>query len=267
MTLAKGRVSAQNLKRDPLMEQYINTSSWVKDRSRSILTWLTAVAVVGALVLIVWLIMSRRAANANESLATAFRYNDAIVQNPLPASLPPGSEAFTTEDEKHRKAYEAFEKAAREYPSYNGEIGRYFAATHQLYFEPEKAEGTLKELSQKDSEIGAQARLALAQRYAATGKFDEAIAEYQKLKSKLYNVPAALVDHNMAQIYEAQGKNKEAIDLYFGIANNKEWRTTALGNKAVDRLAILAPEKVDQLPPPEPSSPFGGMGGGMPMFQ
>jgi tetratricopeptide (TPR) repeat protein len=266
MTLAKGRASAQNLKRDPLMEQYINTTSWVKDRSRPILTWLTIGAVVGALVLIVWLVMSRRAANAAESLATAFRYSDAIVQNPLPADLSPGREAFTTEDEKHRKAYEAFEKAAREYPSYNGEIGRYFAVTHQLYFEPEKAEGTLKELSQNDSEIGAQARFALAQRYEATGKFDDAIAEYQKLKSKLFNVPATLVDYNMAQIYESQGKTKEAIDLYFGIANNKEWRSTSLGNQAVERLAVLAPEKVDQLPPPEPSNPFGGMGG-MPMFQ
>jgi tetratricopeptide (TPR) repeat protein len=266
MTLAKGRASAQNLKRDPLMEQYINTTSWLKGRSRSILTWLTIGAVVGALVLIVWLIMSRRAANAAETMATAFRYHDAVVQNPLPASLPPGSEAFTTEDEKHRKASEAFEKAAREYPSYNGEIGRYFAATHQLYFEPEKAEATLKELSQKDSEIGAQARFALAQRYEATGKFDDAVAEYQKLKSNSFNVPSALVDYHTAQIYEAQGKSKEAADLYFGIANNKEWRSTSLGNKSVERLAILAPEKVDQLPPPEPSSPFGNMGG-MPMFQ
>jgi tetratricopeptide (TPR) repeat protein len=248
------------------MEQYVNTSTWVKGRSRPILTWLTVAAVVGALVLIVWLIMSRRATNAAASLATAFSYNDALVQNPLPASLPPGVQAFTSEDEKHRKAYEAFEKAARDYPSYNGDIARYFGATHQLYFEPEKAEATLKELSQKESEIGAQSRFALAQRYAATGKNDEAIAEYQKLKAKPQNIPAALIDFNTAQVYEAQGKNQEAIELYFGIASNKDWRSSVLGNQSVNRLAILAPDKVDQLPPPEPTSPFGGLGG-MPMFQ
>lgn len=259
--MAKGRVSAQELKRDPLMQQYISTSTWVKGRSRPILTWLTVVAVAGAIALIGWLVMSRRANNAAESLAVAFRYHEAIVQNPLPASLPSGAQAFTTEDEKHRKAYEAFEKAARDYPSYNGDIARYYAAIHQLHFEPEKAEATLKELSQKDSEVGSQARLAFAQRLAAIGKYDDSIAEYLKLKSKPGVTPAALIDFEMARIYEAQGKNKEAVDLYFGIANNKDWRSTQLGIMSVNRLALLAPEKVDQLPPAEPANPFGGLGG------
>lgn len=259
--MAKGRVSAQELKRDPLMNQYISTSSWVKDRSRPILTWLTVAAVIGAIALIAWLVLSRRAANAAESLATAFSYHEAIVQNPLPASLPSGSQAFTTEDEKHRKSYEAFEKAARDYPSYNGEIARYYAAIHQLHFEPEKAEATLKELSQKDSEVGSQARFAYAQRLAAIAKYDESIAEYLKLKSKPGVAPIALIDFEMARIYETQGKTKEAVDLYFAVANNKDWRSTQLGNMSVNKLAILAPEKVDQLPPAEPTSPFAGLGG------
>src|SRR6266508_564515 len=69
--------------------------------------------------------------------------------------------------EKHRAAYQAFTQAANEYPSYNGDTGRYFAAVHQLYFDPDKAEATLKELAQKGSDVGAQARMALAQRYEA----------------------------------------------------------------------------------------------------
>ncbi|MCI0664115.1 MAG: tetratricopeptide repeat protein [Acidobacteria bacterium] len=259
--MAKGRVTAQNLKRDPLMQQYINTSIWVRGRSRPILRWLTVAAIVIAAALIVWLIFSRRASNAAASLSMAFSYHNAIVQNPLPASLPPGSQAFTTEDEKHRKAFEAFERAARDYPSYNGDMARYFAAAHQLYFEPEKAEATLKELSQKDSEIGAQARFALAQRYEVSGKYDEAIAEFQKLKSKPHDVPLPLIDINVAKVYEAQGKSKEAIDLYFSVAGNKDYRSTALGTTALNRLTILAPEKVDQLPPAEPPNPFSGLGG------
>lgn len=257
--MAKKRIAAQTLKRDPLMQQYVNTSTWVKGHSNPILTWSAVSAAVISLTLIVWLFLSNRSNNAADAMSTGFRYNDAIVQNPLPANLSPGSAAFTTEDEKHRKAYEAFQKAASDYPSYNGEIGRFLAATHQMYFEPEKAEATLKELSQTDSETGARARLALAQRYEATGKYDDAIAEYQKLKTRPYNIPLALIDINMAKIYEAQGKNKEAVDLYFGVANNKDWRGSRLGSTAVDRLSELAPEKVDQLPPPEPTSPFGGM--------
>ena len=49
----------------------------------------------------------------------------------------------------------------------------------------------------------------------------------------------------------------------------KELRSIGLGTNAVSRLTVLAPEKVDQLPPPEPTSPFaglGGLGGGAPML-
>src|SRR5688572_19670720 len=107
------------------MQQYMNTSSWVKGHSNPILTWLAVAAGVISLTLIVWLFLSNRSNNAAETLATGFRYHNAIVQNPLPPNLPPGEAAFTTEDEKHRKSYEAFEKAASDYPSYNGEIGRF----------------------------------------------------------------------------------------------------------------------------------------------
>jgi tetratricopeptide (TPR) repeat protein len=254
--LAKKRIPAQSLKRDPLMQQYVNTSTWVKGHSNPILTWTAVAAAVVSLALIVWIIMSRRADNAADELATAFSYHNAAVQNPLPANLSPGEMAFTTEAEKHRKAFQAFQKAANDYPSYNGEIGHFLAATHQLFFEPEKAEAALKELSLKDSETGARARLTMAQRYVAVGKTDDAVAEYQKLKAKPYNIPPALIDINLAKIYETQGKTKDAVDLYFGIANNKDWRSSDLGSTAVDRLAVLAPEKVDQLPPPEPGGAF-----------
>src|SRR5262245_6925415 len=136
MTLAKGRVSPQSLKSDPLMSQYLMATAWAKDRSAPILRWLTIGAVVIAVVAIAWWLLSRRSINAAESLARAMSVHDAMGSNPLPASLGPGMEAFTTEDEKHKKAFEALEKAAREYPSINGDLAHYLAAIHQLYFEP-----------------------------------------------------------------------------------------------------------------------------------
>src|SRR5262245_54479323 len=142
------------------MDQYVKATGWMQERSKPLLTYLTVAAAVIALALIIWLIFSRRANNAAEAMAEAFRVNDAIVANPIPPNAQ--GYAFTTQDEKHRKAYEAFSKAANDYASYNGDLGRYYAATHQLYFEPEKAEATLKELAQKDSPVGFQARMALA---------------------------------------------------------------------------------------------------------
>jgi len=255
--LAKKRITQQSLKRDPLMDQYLKTSAFVKGRSRPIIIWLGIAAAVLLLAGSTRLFLSYRSAKAADAMAEAFRYHDAEVSNPIPAGAI--GFVFTTQDEKHRKAYAAFEKAARDYPSSNGEIARYFAATHQLFFEPEKAEVTLKELSQKDSEIGARARLALAQRYESTGKFEDALAEYQKLKAKPFLVPTAMIDLNMAKVYEVLGKTTEAINLYFGVANNKDWRTTEVGKRAVERLTILAPEKADQLTPLEPTNPFGGV--------
>lgn len=239
------------------MDQYLKTSAFVKGRSRPIIIWLGIAAAVLLLAGSTRLFLSYRSAKAADAMAEAFRYHDAEVSNPIPAGAI--GFVFTTQDEKHRKAYAAFEKAARDYPSSNGEIARYFAATHQLFFEPEKAEVTLKELSQKDSEIGARARLALAQRYESTGKFEDALAEYQKLKAKPFLVPTAMIDLNMAKVYEVLGKTTEAINLYFGVANNKDWRTTEVGKRAVERLTILAPEKADQLTPLEPTNPFGGV--------
>lgn len=246
------------------MEQYVATSAWVKGRSRPILKWLTVGAVVIALALATWWFLSRRAKNAGESLARAMAYHEALVANPIPPNLPPGSQAFTTEDEKHRKTYEAFQQAANEYPSYNGDLARYLGATHQLHFEADKAEATLKELSQKDSGAGAQARLALAARYEATGRNEEAVAEYQKLKANPGPLPPALIDLSLARVYEALGKTTEAADLYFAIASNKDLRSTGLGTTAVTRLTALAPEKVEQLPPPEPANQLPG-GGSMPI--
>lgn len=260
MAKAKGRASAQSLKHDPLIKQYLATSAWAKERSRPILKWsLIAVGAIALVALVSWF-FSSRAKNAAESMARAMAVRQARVQNPLP-SLAPGDVAYTTEDEKHRAAYQAFTQAANEYPSYNGDTARYFAAIHQLHFEADKAEAALKELAQKDSGTGAQARMALAQRYEAVGKNDDAIAEYQKLKTKPGPIPLALIDLSMARVYETMGKTKEAVDLYFAIASNKDLRSAEVGQAAVNRLTAIAPEKVDQLPPPAPTGPgFPGAG-------
>ena len=258
--MAKGRASAQSLKRDPLMAQYLATSAWVKERSRPIVKWSVIAVGLIALGALGWWFFSSRAKNAAESMARAMATHRAIVRNPLPNAIP-GQVAFTTEDEKNRAAYQAFTQAANEYPSYNGDTARYFAAVHQLHFEADKAEATLKELAQKGSDVGAQARMALAQRYEAVGKNDDAIAEYQKLKAAPGQIPPALIDLSMARVYETMGKTKEAVELYFAIANNKDLRSSNVGEAAVDRLAAIAPEKVDQLPPPEPTGPrFPGAG-------
>lgn len=260
--MAKGR-EAEILKHDPLLEQYVKVSGKVKENSRNLTNILIGVAVVGALALIGWLIYSRRVNNAAETMAEGFRVNDAVVQNPIPAGVQ--GYAYTTQDEKHRKAYEAFTKAANEYPSYNGDLGRYYAATHQLAFEPEKAEATLKELAAKDSPIGLQAQMALGGRYESAGKYDDAVATYQKLVAKPGDLSPYLLKLKLARSLEGAGKNKEAADVYFELAGADDVRDTGIGTEATSRLTILDPDRVEKLPAPKPKPGIGGIGGGAPI--
>ena len=236
------------------MEQYLTTRGWVKDRSRKLLTGLIVVVVISAAVAIYWMVTSRRDRSAAEELSQAFKISDAVVANPIPANA---DIAFATEEEKHRRAAEAFEKAARNYPSYYGDLARYQAAVHQLHFDAAKGEATLKEVAAKDSAVGHQAKLALGEHYEAKGKLDDAVAQYQQLKAKPGEIPPLLIDINLARVYEVQGKTKEAADLYFNVA--KESRSTSMGTIAVTRLSVLDPARVDQLPPPEPTSPLSGL--------
>lgn len=242
--MAKGKITAQQLKHDPLMDKYIASSGWVKERSGVLLKGLIGVAALGAAVIIFYVFSSQRARSAGDELALAFCWDHAIVANPIPPNAP--GCAAATEDEKHHKAYEAFNQAARNYPSYNGEVGRYLAATHQLHFDGPKAEATLQELAQKNSSTGAQARLALAQRYETTNRFNEALAEYQKLKSQPGDIAPLLVDFNIARTYEAMGKTKEAIELYFTVASQSPG--SSLGTGATTRLTALDPARLEQLP-------------------
>jgi tetratricopeptide (TPR) repeat protein len=232
------------------MDRYVQSSGWVKERSRPLLTVVAIIAAVIAVGLLVRWVINHRATSAAESLAEAYRVNDAIVANPLP----PGRNsdyAFTTEDEKHHKAYEAFEKAARDYPSYNGDLGRYLAATHQLYFDAPKAEATLKELSVRDSMTGGQARLALAQRYEATGRYPEALEEYQKLKATPRDVPPDLIELNIAETLEGMGKKQEASDTYFALISKD--RGSPVATVAITRLTTLDPARAEKLPPAPPA--------------
>lgn len=236
------------------MEQYLTTSSWVKSRTRPLLTGLTIVAVIAAAVLLFWLISSRRSRAAADALGEAFKVAEAIVANPVPPNTT--GYAFTTEDEKARKTFEAFDKAARDYPSYYGDLAQFYAATNQLKFDAPAAEATLKNLAQKDSTIGAQARLALAQRYEGSGRLDEALTAYQDLLKRPGDIAPLFIRFNIARVYEAQGKLKEAADGFFEVA--KDGRSIGIGASAMTKLSILDPARLEQLPPPEATNPLAG---------
>jgi tetratricopeptide (TPR) repeat protein len=244
--LAREHISPQQLKHDPLMDQYLKTSAWVKPRTRQILMALGAVVLVGLLFWAYQWNSKRTTENAGNAFLDALKIDGASVSDPLPPPQP-GVYAFKTEDERTRAAIAAFEKVGRDFPQYE-EVANYYAAVRQLKVDAAKGEETLKRLADKSSAVSGQARLALAQRYEATGKHNEAVAEYQKLKAAPNDLPADLIEFSLARTYEAMGKTQEAADLYFNVASRNREKPTAVNTEAVNKLALLDPARVDKLP-------------------
>jgi hypothetical protein len=74
------------------------------------------------------------------------------------------------------------------------------------------------------------------------------------------------VNFSLAQIYEKQGKNQEAADVYFNIAkaaseakdqDGKPVPMTETARDAKTKLEQLDPDRAKQIAEPEPVSPFG----------
>ncbi len=247
--MAREHISTEQLKHDPLMDQYLKTSEWVKPRTKPILIVIGAIAALLLLFYAYQYFAGKGAEKAGNALSQALDIDTAPVADPLPA-VQPGRFAFKTDEEKNRKAVEAFDKVARDYPQM-ADVANYYSAVRKLELDGgAKGEEALKVLAEKKSDIGSQARFILAQRYQATGKTSEALAEYQKLKSAPGIISADLIDLQMAEIYEATGKNQEASDIYFKIASLNRDKPTSLNAKAFNRLAVVDPTRVDKLPEP-----------------
>ena len=246
--MAREHISPQQLKHDPLMDQYVKTSAWVKPRLKTILMAGAAVVAVIALVFFYQWYAKRSTEKAGNAFLEALKTDAAVVSDPLPPSLPVGQKAFKTDDEKNRAAVAAFEQLARDYPSQYGEIGSYYAAVRQLKVDAAKGEEALKRLADRNSLVSGQARLTLAERYEAAGKNSEAVAEYLKLKATPGDVPPDLIEFCLARTYETTGKTQEAADLFFNVASHNREKPTAVNTEALTKLTLLDPARVDKLP-------------------
>lgn len=247
--MSREHVSPQQLKHDPLMDQYLKTSAWVKPRTRQLLMAVGALVVVGLLFLGYQWYSKRTAEKSGNAFLDALKVDGATVSDPLPPPQP-GFYAFKTEDEKTRAAVAAFEKVARDYPQY-AEVASYYAAVRMLKVDAPKGEEALKRLADKNSTVSGSARLALGERYEMTGKNNEAVAEYLKLKAATSDVPPDLVEFNLARAYEAVGKTQEASDLYFNVASHNREKPTAVNTEALNKLTVLDPARIEKLPEPK----------------
>jgi len=159
-----------------------------------------------------------------------------------------------------------------------GDIGNYFAGISELKFDAKAGKATLEKLSHNDSSTGKMAAFALAEQYKQEADYEKAVGIFRNLVTSPGDLPVNNIKLNLADALRLQGKKDEAVGIYFELA--KAGRKAAVDaeaarvkdptakpdgdltpevtRQAVERLSLLDPAKVDELPEePQPNGQFG----------
>ena len=238
----------------------------LEGQGRNILYVAGAVVVIGALVGMFYLWSSRTNAAGQAALGKAIETSRA----PVTASPPPAGstqKTFKTERERAEAAITEFQDVANKYGGAIGEKAKYFVAVNKLITDRPAAIEELRGLAVAETPAGKLSKYALAQALASDGKTDEAVPLLQQLAGDPDPVVAKdTVNFNLAEIYEKQGKNQDAADIYFNIAktaaeakdqDGKPEPMTETARDAKTKLEKLDPDRAKQIAEPEPESPFG----------
>ena len=256
--------------RDTATDVYERLSTRVEGRERTLLYAAGAiVAVIVLAVLFSWWRGSRAEA-ANLALSKAIEIAEAPVTTGTPTPGETGP-SFPSEQERARKAVEAFQKIQKDYGSPYSDIARYFAAANMIPFDRDKGLSELEALSRSgNDDLAARAKFALAQARESGREYDAAAKLYQELLGdKNKSVSENTLKLRLAAVYEKQGKKDDAVNLLFQMVeaarkpqgkDGKPQPESSVVRAAADKLQELSPERFAQLPK-EPttidsSSPF-----------
>ncbi len=253
--------------RDTTLDAAGRLSHRFEGRGRTILYAIGgAVALVALLLAFNWW-RERRADAASAALGKAIEIAEAPVSpTPMPNQTGP---TFPNEQERARKAVEAFQKVQSDHGSPYSELARYFAAANLLTVDRPKGLSELEALTKGGgAEVAVRARFALAQAREADAQYDAAHALYRELlNDKSGAVSQNAVKLRLATVLEKQGKKDEAVGLLFDMVkaareakgkDGKPLQSSTVVRAAADKLQELSPERHAQLPP-EPT-PAGSLG-------
>lgn len=202
-------------------DQFIDTTNhgleWASEnRSTVIVASVVLLAVI--LVLVIGAVFyNSRANQASVGLGAAMQ----AYQTPIAApgqAVPPGIKTFASATERAKAANELFMGVADKYSMVpDGKVARYFGGL--TYIEAGQygpAESTLKQVADGwNKDLGALAKLSLAQLYRQTNRDGQAIELYNELTAKpTTTVPAGLAQLQLAELYESENKPEEAKKIY-----------------------------------------------------
>ena len=250
----KSRIHVKDMKHrhDPMIRFYEKTQDWLQDRGRPIV--LALGIIVGLIVLYSAgkYFFEYRKSKAETAFSQAVEKFNAPVQDsstPL-TTAPSTAKTYTDENTKWQESADAFERLASDYSGYYGTLGHYYAGVAYLHLDGSKDKGInlLQQAADKNEQPTSDlARLALAEYYAATGDTQNAISAYEKLLNTSTSIKPA-VYLGLGRAYEKAGDTEKAVEAYFEAA--KPDRSAPAGAEAEKRLAVLAPDRLKDLPAP-----------------
>jgi hypothetical protein len=230
----------------------------VAGRRQQILYGLIALVVIaiGVYAIVRW--RHKHAEEAQAAMGRAIAINAAdITQTPPPGSRDP---VFSSQQERSERAIHEFEKIAAKYGEPYKTEALYFIATNELVTNRLKAETDLQNLAQGSSETATLAKFALAQAKESDGNLAEAVRLYGEIAQA--NSPVITPNSanlRLADVYNKQGKKKEAADILFSMvdtarkARDKDGKPipeSSASREAAQELLKIDPTRHAQLPPP-----------------
>jgi tetratricopeptide (TPR) repeat protein len=205
------------LKHDKFIDTTNQSLEWAGENRQSLLvSGSIALAVILAIV-VGFLIYNSRSSQASVAFGAAMQ----AYQTPLATPgqpIPPGVKTYPSVAERAKAANELFMGVAAKYGmTASGKLARYFGGlTYMEEGQNASAESTLKQVADGwNGDLGALAKLSLAQLYRQTGRDPQAIELYNDLTAKpTTTVPAGLAQLQLAELYESQGKPELAKKIY-----------------------------------------------------
>ncbi len=222
------------LKQDALIEATRTSVDWFRENRSRVITAAVAAVVCLALLITGAALYSNRSAAAEVALGEAMdTYNAPLTQPGQPQT--PGEKMFATAADRAKAANQQFVQVANQYSLFSAATAaRYFAGLTAIDLGQTGAGETYlqKVVDGHNTEVGALAKVALANLYQQTNRDSQAVVLLNQLIAKpTSTVPADAAKLQLAAIYEKTNP-AEAKKLYAQMKSSK----TAAGQIATQKL-------------------------------
>ena len=236
------KLHRKELKQDEVREKISEAVRSVSLHGREVVYIIGLVLAVGVIALGWFYYEKHQEGKSQAALATALKKLEAPVGD---AAANPNVRAeftYKTESEKYSAALKDFEQIIKDYGNTSAaDIARYQAGVCTYYLgDMKKAESYLKESTRVSDRnvLYYLSRIALANFYSGTGKYDDATKLLNEaIQKNKDSVPQENLLLQLADVYEKAGKGKEARDTLQKIADG--YKDSPAAYQAENRLKEL----------------------------